>query len=278
MNLICYRCLLAIVLTLGCSLQLHAEQDADEMSDSLVMVRPVNAQAVSLDDIVKSMDAPGATKPLGLCYLDQQGDWLLTYHDGQTELFGRSQYHSRTAICRKAEDGYRLEAEWFSGIVAHLEKPRFFHTFINNKYTHLLWVPGRVYGTGSFREDAVFHLPSKGAMKLVAFEPAPIGYMRLHKAGVAEAVMHDGEGGWTGRIRLLRVRRGCGSRSIRLSVWCLISLEQTRCGDGLFDGFRVLLIQVLQCGEGGVPVFFAVVDFDRFLSGFDVATIEGFAK
>ena len=204
MNTIYIRSLLGVFLVVGCAVHAHAEQDTDEMPFEITMLpADDDTPIVGIEDLVKSVDAPGGTKPLTLCYLDQWGDWLLTYHDGKTERHGREKYHSRAAIYRQTEAGFRLQAQWFSGDVSHLEKPRFFGTFIDDDYHQLLWIPGRVYGIGSYRQDAAFELPDKGAMKPVVFEPAPIGYLRLHKAGAAEAVVLEGEGVRKGEINMI---------------------------------------------------------------------------
>lgn len=222
MNTICIRSLLGVFFVIGCVVDTHAAQDADEMPFEITML-PAGDETptIGIEELVRSVDAPGGTKPLTLCYLDQWGDWLVTYHDGKTERHGREKYHSRAAIYRQTEAGFRLQAQWFSGDASHLEKPRFFATYIDDDYHQLLWMPGRVYGTGSYRQDAVFELPAKGAMKPVAFEPAPIGYLRLHKAGLPEAVLLEGEGVWKGKVNVIHQPEpgGDDQMSFTFYVW-----------------------------------------------------------
>lgn len=181
----------------------NAEDVADEMSDDIEMVKPKNPAVLSIDEIVKSTDAPGSKGPLTLGYLDLQGDWLLTLHEGTGTSDGLEKYHSRAAVYRKVDGGFRLQAAWFSGVSARLGKPRFFDVKVDGAYTRLLWMPGLYYGTGAYRWDSVFELDRKKGMKPVEFEPAPIGYARLHKAGVAEAVMLEGEGVWKGEWNVI---------------------------------------------------------------------------
>lgn len=68
----------------------------------------------------------------------------------------------------------------------------------------MLWVPGRIHGTGHGRMDAAYALTDEGGVERVGFEPAPIGYMKLHKAGDERAVLNEGEGVWKGEMNHIR--------------------------------------------------------------------------
>ena len=221
MNTFLFRLIAVIQIVLGGVVQAYADQPAQRMPDNIEMVRAEDAPVVSIETIAKPADAPGAKAPLTLSFLDVRGDWLLTMHEGKGEFIGLERYHSRVAIYRRSEAGFRLEAEWFTGINVGLEKPRFFHMKLDGRIKRLLWVPGRVYGTGAGRQDAVFHLDRDVGMQPVAFEPAPAGYRRLHQAGVAEAVLLDGEGVWKGEHNVIhRPEMAYGDRiSFTFYLW-----------------------------------------------------------
>ncbi len=180
-----------------------ASDEAGELPESITVDMPERAPALPIEAVVRSADAPGAIAPLKLNHADQLGDWMLTYHTGKARMFGGDYFHSRVAIHHETEDGYILKAQWFSGVLACLEKPRFFTALHKGRFIQMLWVPGLLYGTGSLRQDALFHLTDKGQLQPVEFEPAPIGYERLSKAGVPGAIMHAGEGVWKGEFNVI---------------------------------------------------------------------------
>lgn len=175
-----------------------AQQDDSEMPEEVLMVRPDAPPERSVGEIAQPAGAPGAKTPLELSYLERHGDWLLTFHEGITEYVGHEKYHSRVGLYRRSGSGFCLVAEWFSGVVVFLERPRFFHTEADGRRVHLLWVPARFYGTGSYRGDSAYELDDDAGMRAVAFEPAPLGYARLVKAGVEGAYSLEGEGVWKG--------------------------------------------------------------------------------
>lgn len=210
-----------VLIVLSWALPVLGEDAGEEMPDEILMVKPTDPAVLSIDEVARSADAPGAKSPLSLTYLDVQGDWLLTLHEGKGVFVDFEKYHSRAAVYRKVDGGYRLEAQWFSGLVARLGKPRFFDVWVGDAYKRLLWMPGVLYGTGSHRSDSVFELDGKTGMKPVAFEPAPIGFVRLHKAGIAEAVMLEGEGVWKGEHNVIhKPEIGSGHQiSFTFYVW-----------------------------------------------------------
>ena len=181
----------------------HDALKAEEMSDEVLMVRPKDSPALSLSEIAQPADAPGAKAPLELSYFERQDNWVLTLHEGKAEFLGHEKYHSRVGLYREVEGGFRLEAAWFSGVSAFLERPEFWHTRVDKQFTHLLWVPVRYYGTGHLRGDSAFELDDDDGIMAVDFEPAPLGYARLVEAGAEGAFFLDGEGVWKGEMNTI---------------------------------------------------------------------------
>lgn len=221
MNTIYWRLMAVWLLVLAGVLHTQAEEEAEEMPFELTMVVASDEAPVGIEAVVKSADAPGMTQPLELTYLDRQHGWLLTFHEGVTQYVGHEKYHSRAALYRVVEGDYQLQAEWFSGAASFVEKPRFFSMQGKEDRRHLLWVPGRVYGTGFMRHDTVMDLDDDDGMKRVVFEPAPIGYLRSSDAGDPRAVMLDGEGIWKGELNVIHRPQKVGGDQISFTfyVW-----------------------------------------------------------
>lgn len=184
------------------------------------------APPVTTDEAVLSVRVPGVEGLLELAYAQRYGGWLVTYHYGTPRIGKRSDALERTAIYHRTHRGWVLKAEWVGGIDASLEQPKIFGIH-HKEYHTCLWVPGRHNGTGNQRADAVYELKGGGAVKEIAFEPAPAGYLRLHKDGQPAAVMNPGEGIWKGEMNRVH-DPGPGSNGYQVSFTFYIWNE----GDG----------------------------------------------